>query len=422
MRYYFAFIISISILIELKAQNSNEINVLYKNALTLYEKRQTFKAIAEFEKVIRLDSNHVDALYNLAVINYQLGDQPTAIRLLRRCVKLNDKAAAKLLKETFKQKLSYADTMQNIDVRIIDMVIKSKDIRFLDLNELTSKILSISPDRKEQLQILLLWSYYNMKADSNRFFNGGPPLPTKEAFTQRIGLCDEFSNIISEFCDIANIPNFKVSGYVKYPNFDPTQKFSEANHAWNAVYLDSNWLLCDLFWSTTALVVDGSSKPHFIKRLETDYFLGHPNAFINDHLPSDPVYQFLDNPIEINAFTKSINGIDTTMKRMNYLNYQDSIKLLSQLKPEDRSLRIATHSYKFNKDNSNDFIIENFNYSVDILNKKSSTKLELKQAKSCLTTILSIIHTSNDENIRSLEGNCKDGLIIINNRLASTTK
>ena len=66
MRYYFAFIISISILIELKAQNSNEINVLYKNALTLYEKRQTFKAIAEFEKVIKLDSNHVDALYNLA--------------------------------------------------------------------------------------------------------------------------------------------------------------------------------------------------------------------------------------------------------------------------------------------------------------------------------------------------------------------
>ena len=416
MKFYPILALSLSFFIS-NGQDNQDVTTLYKNAMILYEKKETFKAIAEFEKIIKLDPNHTNSLYNLAIINYQLGDNATAIRLLRRCVKLNDKEAARLLQNQFHQKVSYADTMQNIDVSTKEKFIKVESLNIRTLSDLTKGILTISSSKKEQLQMLLLWSFNNMKADSNRFFNGGAPLSIEESFSRHKGLCEEYSNILEEFCRMANIPNFKITGYVKYPDFKVGDIFEQPNHAWNAVNIDNTWLICDLFWSTTALEVTNSSQPHFIKRLDTDYFLGLPSAFNNDHLPSDPVFQFDNYPIQIKSFTNKTFGIDSVLSRMNYLNFTDSIKAFSKMSPSERSLRSAHHSYLFNKDNPNELITESYNYAVEIINKKSSSKQELKNAKTSLTLALSIINLSKDEEIKALKDRCTTGLIWIDKKL-----
>ncbi len=417
-RYLFLLIISISII---KAhgqnENSDKINLIYKNAINLLEKNKLFEANDEFEKIIKIDPNNVDALYNLAIISEKLDDSPSAIRFLKRCVKLNDKKAANLLVKKYHYKLSYADTMQNIDISTNEKYIKLKDAQYSSLNDLTNIILSISSNKKEQLQILLLWTFDNMKADSIRFFYGGKPLSNDDAFSKRIGLCDEYSNIITEFCKTANIQNFKVIGYVKYPNFKPGELFSEANHSWNAVYLDSTWVLCDLFWSTVALKIENSSAPYFINRIETYYFLGHPEAFINDHLPCDPVFQFSNYPIVFDAFIKKRDGIDSTIQRMNYMNYIDSLDVLSKMSMQERLLQIAKHSYEYNRTNPNELIVEAYNYAVDVLNKKTVARPELLKAKEMLELALAIIDFSKDANIRALKDNCKTGIEIANRRL-----
>ncbi len=258
-----------------------------------------------------------------------------------------------------------------------------------------------------------------MKADSLRFFNGGDPLSNSEAFAKRIGLCDEYSTMMSEFCQAINIPNYKVVGYVKYPHFNPGDTFTEANHAWNAVYLDSSWVLCDLFWSTVALTTDNTSEPRFIKRLETTYFLGHPTDFINDHLPADPIFQFSSYPIACGSFTKKLDGIDESIPKMSYLNYMDSLALLSKLTVNDRLVKIAQHSYEYNKDNPNNLVVESYNYAVDILNRKTATKQELIKAKINLKKALAIIDTSKDEEIKALKENCNIGVIAIDRKLTS---
>ena len=386
----------------------------------LYEKKDTFGAIAEFEKIIKLDPNHRNSLYNLGVLNYQLGDNATAIRLLRRCLKLNDKEAAKLLRKQFHQTLTYADTMQNIDPSTFNRFERIKTTKIQTLNELAKNILSTSTSKKEQLQLLLLWSHDNFKADSNRFFNGGTPLSLEESFARREGLCEEYSNILEEFCRLANIENFKIDGYVKYPNFKPADTFEQPNHAWNAVNLDNTWLVCDLFWSTTALDIASSPQPHFIRRLDTDYFLGQPSAFNSDHLPSDPTFQFSEYPISIKAFTNKVFGTDSTVSKMPYLNFIDSIRVFSKINSNERSMRIALNSYKFNKDNPNSLITESYNYAVDILNKKAATKFELKSAKSALILALSIIDYSKDEQIRALRSECEKGLDWITKKIANS--
>ncbi len=417
--YRLLFLISL-LAFEAIAQDNQQVTLIYKNAIKLNENKETFKALAEFQKVLELDPNHKDALYNLGSINYQLGDNETAIRLFRKCVKLNDKKAVKFLRDQFHFEISYADTMQNVDITTSDKFTKIQKVNISGIRDLAKEIIPITSNRKEQLQMLLLWSYYNMKPDSIRFFNGGDPLTTEESIVERKGLCEEYSNIVDEFCKIASIESFKVTGYVKYPSYVIGDVFQEANHAWNAVYLDSSWVLCDLFWSTTALDAETSTQSHFVKRLETDYFLGHPSIFLNDHLPADPIFQFENHPIEINAFTKSLNVIDLTIKRMPYLNYKDSIEMLLKMSDEDQALRIANHSYRYNKNNPNQLITENFNYAVGVLNKKTSSKAELKKAKSCLTSALSIIDLSKNDEIKSLKENCRVGLSWIDKRLATS--
>ena len=309
--------------------------------------------------------------------------------------------------------------LQKIDASTVSKYSALKNSPISSVLELTKRITTTSASKKEQLQLFLLWMHDNMNIDSVRLFQGGNPLSDDEAFAQRIGLCDEYSNITTAFCQLANIPVYKVAGYVKYPTFKPGDKFTEANHAWNAVFIDSSWLLCDLFWSTAALTDDFGTKPHFIKRVDIDYFLAEPSEIINDHLPADPVFQFSTQPIAIDAFTSKREGIDTSIPKMKYLNYQDSLVMLSKLNSVDQELRIAHHIYDYNKQNPDALIAVSYNTGVDLVNKTKATKEELIKARLLFNTILQLIDTSSNPDIRSLKPFCKTGFYNAEHRLAA---
>ncbi len=131
-------------------ENLKQINSSYENGVFLLQKNKLFEANAEFEKVIKLNPNHKDALYNLAIISDKLDDSPSAIRFLLRGVKLNDKKASKYLVDKFGFKLSYADTMQNVDISTQEKYLELKKVQVSSLSDLTNKILSRTTDKREQ--------------------------------------------------------------------------------------------------------------------------------------------------------------------------------------------------------------------------------------------------------------------------------
>ena len=285
------------------------------------------------------------------------------------------------------------------------------------IKDLSKNITELSADKKEQLHLLLLWSNQYMYADSVRFFQGGNPLTTEEVFKKRIALCDEFSNMLTEFCTLTNIPCIRIEGYVKYLNFKVEDKFLECNHAWNAVYIDSTWMLCDLFWSTNILMTNNNNTSHFTKKLNLKYFLSTPKEFITTHLPADPVFQFDNFPIKINAFITNSDSVHFTNERLPFIAYNDSIKLLLKLSKRERTLRIAQHAYLYNKYNAIILIIEYYNYGVFIVNNSSSTKLELKKAKSYFNSALSLIDESKYQELIDLKESCKQGINHVDKRL-----
>jgi tetratricopeptide (TPR) repeat protein len=103
---------------QLIAQKNDKAEESYTHALQLYEQKQTAAAASEFEKVLAIIPRHKDAMFNLAVLNFDLGNKDRAMDLLQACVRLGDRNAADLLKEQLQQKIAFADTMDYDDVDI----------------------------------------------------------------------------------------------------------------------------------------------------------------------------------------------------------------------------------------------------------------------------------------------------------------
>lgn len=282
--------------------------------------------------------------------------------------------------------------------------------------DLSGTIAASTKDPKEQLQMLLLWADKFLQVDTSRFFTGGYPLTTEESIAKRTGLCDEYTNIVAAFCKLNNITCIRIEGYVKYAGFKPTDVLDDANHAWNAVYIDSSWLLCDLFWATCELV-NKRDGAHFIKKINTAYYLVPPAQLISTHLPLDPVFQFDNHPISIQSFYTPDQTADNSAGA-NYFSYRDSLSAFLKLNEQEQKIKVAENSYVFNKDNPNTKIAAYYNYAVSVVNNKKATLSELKRAESFLDTAIDLIKHSSKPDIRDLLPVCQQGKARIEKKMS----
>lgn len=285
------------------------------------------------------------------------------------------------------------------------------------VEDLANQISILSTDKTEQMQLLLLWAHKNMEADSVRFFHGGPRVTAEEAFTIRKGLCEDYSAMVNAFCRALGIPELRIEGYVRPLGFKAKSTLTIGNHVWNAVYIDSQWLLCDLFWSTSIMRSSSQTIPGFERKLSKKYYLSSSSDFIDTHLPLDPVFQFTDYPIKLEAFTNVEKGIDEDIEKLPYCNYLDSIRNLQKLSIEERELQIAQKAYLYNPHNPNVLIAAYYNHAVPILNNPSAKKAELLQVKQNLTAAIELLHTTDDRSIKALAGQCQEGVAYADQRL-----
>ena len=68
--------------------------------------------------------------------------------------------------------------VNDIEKKVSDKFASSNFSKATSVQELVKNITSLTSNKREQLQILLLWSYQNMHVDTNRFFNDGKSLTT----------------------------------------------------------------------------------------------------------------------------------------------------------------------------------------------------------------------------------------------------
>jgi hypothetical protein len=132
------------------------------------------------------------------------------------------------------------------------------------------------------------------------------------ALKRRKGVCENFAAIFTDICTRMNIPAYAVEGYTRQNGF-----VDRISHVWCAASINGKWFLYDPTWDAGSL-----RGGKFIPFVRTDYFQKSPEEFINDHLPFDPIFQFLNYPVVYKDFEK---GKSIDKKKSPYFNYEDSL-------------------------------------------------------------------------------------------------
>ena len=98
-------------------------------------------------------------------------------------------------------------------------------------------------------------------------------------------VCQGFSNLLKEMCNVINIPCEMIAGYTKTEVADINRNLKKTDHAWNCVKIYGMWYLVDVTWATSKFNVVNHK---FQKEFDEYYYLTPPEKFILDHYPAPP--------------------------------------------------------------------------------------------------------------------------------------
>jgi len=164
-------------------------------------------------------------------------------------------------------------------------------------DEIAAYLANDSYTENEKTRAFYIWISHNIKYDlSSRnkeiVFSSKREL-VKDVLSRREGRCLHYSELFHEFCRLSGIKSFVITGYSR----QPSGEISTIAHTWNAVYIDSCYYTIDVTWAAGYLL-----DTIYVNEFRDEYFLIEPKLFIKNHLPFDPVWQFLDNPITLVEF------------------------------------------------------------------------------------------------------------------------
>lgn len=169
---------------------------------------------------------------------------------------------------------------------------------------------------KEKVRAIYIWLASNIQYDIDNMF--AVNFYEKEAekiskpLKTRKGICENYAALFHALCQKCGIKSLVVEGYT---NQNGVQEYM--GHAWNAALLEGTWFLFDPTWGS-GYVESG----RFFKRINNDYYMAKPSAFIGSHMPFDYLYQFLEYPITNQEF---YDGRTYPNKSKPYFNFKDSL-------------------------------------------------------------------------------------------------
>lgn len=124
----------------------------------------------------------------------------------------------------------------------------------------------------------------------------------KKALKKRSGICQHYAELFNFMCNQSGIQSLVVSGYTKQKG-----EVNDISHAWNATRIGDSWYLFDPTWAY-GYIADNK----VYKRYSTNHYMVRPEAMIKTHMPFDPIFQFLSNPITNHDFYNNNYQGDTT--------------------------------------------------------------------------------------------------------------
>jgi transglutaminase/protease-like cytokinesis protein 3 len=196
-----------------------------------------------------------------------------------------------------------------------------------NVHSLTLHITQNISDDSLKVEAIYNWVTSNIRYDTyfRRRLDGDSSLTQEPDYVikSKRAVCIGFSKLIKEMCSIAQIKAKIIEGIAKN---DGGFRADPDGHAWNVVKINNSWYFLDATW--------GITSPQFAKK----FFLTTPSVFIESHLPHDPLWQLLEQPIAYECFTNNKN-CSTAI----YFNLKDSLSVWESL---DSISRISNEAHR----------------------------------------------------------------------------
>ncbi|WP_420602968.1 transglutaminase domain-containing protein [Flagellimonas sp.] len=218
----------------------------------------------------------------------------------------------------------------------------------------------------EKVRALHIWITHNIKYDLNQINNvvgyGSYDEMVQETINSRKGICGHYAQLFYHLCKSIGVKSYVISGYTRE---EGSSQISDLNHAWNAVQIRNDYFFID----NTAAAGYLNDKGEYVHDFSDEYFLISPREFIYTHVPFDPLWQFLNNPITHFEFAAK------DFSKLNIegdFSYKDSIKQINELgkvrqieKSIQRIKRFGIANKHIREEiRENNELIENQKYSV----------------------------------------------------------
>lgn len=174
----------------------------------------------------------------------------------------------------------------------------------------------------DKARAIFIWTASNIEYDiDNMFainFYENPADRITKSLSTRKGICANYAAIFNELAHKCGLKSYIVTGYTKQRGFA-----DYIPHAWCAANINNRWFLFDPTWGSGY-----AANGKFVKRINNSYYKVAPSTFISDHMPFDPMWEFLERPVSNQRFYE---GKVTEDKTVPYFSYMDSIAAYDKL-------------------------------------------------------------------------------------------
>ena len=175
----------------------------------------------------------------------------------------------------------------------------------------------------------------------------------------RQGVCSNFAALFVSVARRMGIEAYFVGGYVVTKN-----NVRDDGHAWVACIVDGRPYITDPTWGGGYLLND----QQYVPRLDPEYFMASPAKMIATHMPSDPLFQFLDYPVYYDV----IDNPKDSHQPPVYFNWRDTLNVYNQM--DEVSKTGAQVQRMRNNGFPNDWIAKEINrlshnYNAELFNR-----------------------------------------------------
>lgn len=182
----------------------------------------------------------------------------------------------------------------------------------------------------QKLEALYEWITHNMSYNVYITFHSKNEAPDEEkeirtTLRLREGVCRQFALLFQRVANELCIPVFMVNGYTRSNNV-----ISPYPHSWCIAKVGSEWYCYDPTFD-----MGYTENQRFISDPKKVYYRMAPQVFVRNHMPFDPIFQALPQPLYYQTFD---NGEQVQATRP-LCNFNDSIMAYSKQAPIDQLRR-----------------------------------------------------------------------------------